>query len=1339
MCNKPIVVMKKFFRMVTALSLACGVLAFTGCNDYEEDINSINNRLDELTSGQLASMDEQIKSLDSAIDEAKGLISTLQGDVDALESAKTTLEGQVKTINESIETVKGNITTINGQISDLEKQLDAADGDIADINSKISALEKDLATQTSLLADLTETVSGLEGDIAALEALTAGLPELEQSVADIENNYLSKKDAADIYATIETVSGLQETVGKIEGRLETIEGLDLASRLADLEDDYKDIIETVIPSVKEDIEKAQAAADAAKTAADAAQVAADAAQADATTALGDIKVLKEALGVYAEKGKLEAKISELVAEDAAMSKKAEELGTLISDLEGDHAADIKELKEKIGDVQGTIAGALGDINSAIDEINNNFAKNVLAEIEKACEKDGVIDQAIAAAIKASTDAMTGEDGVITKIQNDITSLGNRLTDVEGTVEDLENRIQSIVYVPEFADGKATVYSYTINGTPVSDNVVLTATFQVSPASLAANVADQVENVFVNVVPVKTRAAAANTAFSGESLKLAPGAGDGYVDVEVTLPAAQYGDGLFAFSMYVASKEDVESVEGGEETVADLAGTYVSSEYVQTAVDVKKLDEAYVLYNEVIGKEYPVGTELVADVNDYERAWSYSAADPNDRYVSFYDDNTLSTAEDQSDKGSYTLHIKLGEEYYDLQTAADMFRATVEDITPGYSCEVAYNNKNNEWTPEIAEYFVEDPKEPYGMGIDMAKGNEMTAVVGSYAYAMNTFAFDKDSKYGEITVLENVGKYTVINEPITVTVPETINVDWTYDFALAHADDPSNPTEENKQPVVNEKVAYEVSNLGNITLEDILKLTPVAKVTLNGVELAADAAPVLAFSDVDAQSGTMTISVSGYSFSDEEENNYSFVYTYEVPDYDVTCTLTFNMKFGVKPGDRTVEYGALPREIKFMLPGGGEVDYIGKEDNLENGYEKAFGLLGNDIWFKDAEQFKASMNLNETTVFTTMRDDVALYENRENTPSTPVHTRLNIADSDEYAGGSYVRVSSSQITAKGNVFDFETVVTTWYGVKYTFTAQGVVADPEYALNYLDTHVNYDEEIPYVELGYNLVGDRSYALDQSHLGNYFKVEGIPSDFNGTLTVKFETVVPDDPAYGTAPAIDDLVVNNADGSIDKNYVFAWGDYNARDLHIKASLYASANAGEEVLVNTKELVIKVDGLVDRFVTKAEPNVIYRPNSGENVNIKLWEYVEAIANAEYGDGENFIPTHNSQGVPHETLVYVNQNAQMVVYGAELVFDEDIVVTSGSQKRPDLADADHYNATTGIYTYKAEDGKIVAPIEVTVYATLYYYLDYNGVVREGVEDADRGAIRIPVTLEIRDK
>ena len=76
--------MKKVFKMVTALTLVCGAFAFTGCTDYEEDINSINNRLDELEGGQIASINEQISSLSDAVDGANDLISSLDGTVDDL-------------------------------------------------------------------------------------------------------------------------------------------------------------------------------------------------------------------------------------------------------------------------------------------------------------------------------------------------------------------------------------------------------------------------------------------------------------------------------------------------------------------------------------------------------------------------------------------------------------------------------------------------------------------------------------------------------------------------------------------------------------------------------------------------------------------------------------------------------------------------------------------------------------------------------------------------------------------------------------------------------------------------------------------------------------------------------------------------------------------------------------------------------------------------------------------------------------------------------------------------------------------------------------------------------
>ena len=82
-------------------------------------------------------------------------------------------------------------------------------------------------------------------------------------------------------------------------------------------------------------------------------------------------------------------------------------------------------------------------------------------------------------------------------------------------------------------------SYTIGGTQVSDNMVVTATFKVTPAALAENVINQYNDyVFAEVVTVLTRSAA-GPAFiakaADSTLIIKKGKADGYIDVELTLP------------------------------------------------------------------------------------------------------------------------------------------------------------------------------------------------------------------------------------------------------------------------------------------------------------------------------------------------------------------------------------------------------------------------------------------------------------------------------------------------------------------------------------------------------------------------------------------------------------------------------------------------------------------------------------------------------------------------------------------------------------------------------------------------------------------------------------
>lgn len=1302
--------------MVAMLALVCGVFAFTGCADYESDINSLNERLDGLETGQIASMEDQIASMTNAIDEANGLIATLQGDVNGLEEARDLMNQQIEALNGSIEEIMGDIEEINGSIAGLES-------DVAANASEIKSLKEELAEKTQELADLTSRVAELEGAVENLEQLTKNLPELEETVAAIEENYLSKAEAADIYATIESVFSLEEELGKVSGRLESLENLNIGERLTALENNYKDLSEIVVPGLEEAIAKAQ-------TTADNAQKAADAAQEFAEGVLGELEALKEALGVYSEAGKLEAKINELEAMDSTLNAKDEQFAELIEQLDEDLRAAVEELEGNISSLHKEIADTKEEILSLVVS-KEEFPAMVEEQIRKSIEEEGGrINQAISDAIKEVTNNLMSQiedlSDRLEDVEVAVEDLTKRIEAAEGEIDDLANRIQSLVYVPEYNDGRATVLSYTLNNVSVSDSMVVTATFQVTPAALAENVVNQYENVFVNVLPVLTRSSDGIAFVASEknsTLVLKDGKSEGYIDVEVTVPVKTEDDvilapGGFAISLYVASKEEVEAVVNGEETVVDMdAGTYIASDYIQTAAGkATVLDNAYVLYNEKAGLEYPTITDdPVNEVNYYERAWSVL-----DRAVSLYGDNNY----DAEDDGTYTLHIKLGDEYYTLDEAAKMMRADVNDITPGFDYIAQYYDRYDS-PADIAEYFNVAEEEPYGLNIDMAKSSAMTDVIGSYVFAMNTFAFGEDSRFGSKTVLENVGRYKVINLPINIDITAD-RVDWTYDFALAHANNSDNPSVPNFKPITN-NLQYSAENLGAIKLADILALAPVkSEVRLgDSQEPMSSEAPVITFSNAVGETdstGSIGIPVIKYDFSSETENVYHFTNTYYLEDYQVNCTVNFTLTLGMMPGDQFVNYQQLPRDIEFILTG---ADIIG----IDNGYSKAFKQLSqlNPGWFASEDQLTGSMQVNDLTKYSSYRDGQPLYENMEHNETSSVYTRLSVEPTAEYPDGSYVRVSSSNVTAVGNVFDFVTTINTWYGVTYTFTNSGKVAAPEFELSYIPTHIyGYDGEDPYVQLDYHLnASGNAYVIDEANLRNYFEVTDIPDGFNGELTVKFEVLTQANPAEGylNVPTIPVLNVNNQNGQLGE-YTIDWSRYTARDLQIRATLFASADAvtTKEIELNSLDLTIKVYPLVEGAEMKSAADLDYFGNNyvmdgeyivvsredNETINLNLWEYVNAYAR--FSNGENFIPYENAQGVRYNSLVYVNQNAAMKLYGAELVFDADCDAVTGNQRREM-----EYSETTGVITYRAEDGEIANPIYITVEGQLNYYLDYNHV------------------------
>ena len=176
---------KQFFHIVAALALICGVFAFSGCTDFEKDINDLTDRIEALETGKIADLENQVKTLQDALNSA-------QGAIDAIEALG---------------------------IDGLKDQLDALQGVIDGINL---------------------------------------------------DDYATKDYVDGTFATKDAVKKLEESLGALEGRVEALEGM---------------LSEENIKAILDQIKGAQE---------------------DATEALGLIKALQEALGVYAEAGKLQA-------------------------------------------------------------------------------------------------------------------------------------------------------------------------------------------------------------------------------------------------------------------------------------------------------------------------------------------------------------------------------------------------------------------------------------------------------------------------------------------------------------------------------------------------------------------------------------------------------------------------------------------------------------------------------------------------------------------------------------------------------------------------------------------------------------------------------------------------------------------------------------------------------------------------------------------------------------------------------------------------------------------------------------------------------------------------
>jgi len=432
--NYNYIIMKKLFYLVP---MFIGVF-FTSC--YDDEIGSITNRLDLLEGTCIATLQEQIDAINQTLPHLEAVDKELDEYVKDLQLVSDNLQKQIDDINTKLITLE----------SDFQEEVSINKNEIlAELTSLKTELEVELEQIKTTIIALKEKNEELDARITELQSyvdyeLTSMQDWVSATFATLEQFGVIAGEIATIKAQIEVIN---ESVASLEIRLnEKIENdiaIAVAGFNATIQEKVRELTEAytiAISLAKEDITAAYTTAIA--------------------TAVLDLECsmkswVNENLAKYytiAEvDGILEAFRTTMSLADEAILTEIEALEKCLEEIK-DTASDTykkvveEAISENNGMIEGKIASAVLEINIRIDE-----------EI---------------AAINTR----------IATIELRLNKLEDEIVNIKHDIDKLIKQIQSLTFVPEYSDCKATMYYTAEAGVITPDSAVLK--YEVRPAVAA---------------------------------------------------------------------------------------------------------------------------------------------------------------------------------------------------------------------------------------------------------------------------------------------------------------------------------------------------------------------------------------------------------------------------------------------------------------------------------------------------------------------------------------------------------------------------------------------------------------------------------------------------------------------------------------------------------------------------------------------------------------------------------------------------------------------------------------------------------------------------------------
>ena len=456
--------MKVKFTKLAALLLAGAALFATGCTDYEVDIQKVDKKVDDLTTGKVATLENQVQQLQTTL-------ATLEAKHDAdIAALRTTISELETALKEDLNAAKQRIAALEAadeafktQIAGIENTLQGHAQAIELINGEIAQLKGRLDAAEAAIKNINEVlIPGLQAQIDNLNNVV--IPQMKQDIIDLQNGKLDKAEFDDYYkAAYERYT--KETIDSMQAAIDALTAL-----TAGFPEDTT--IKQYIDAIANEF-------------------------------------IQKYLGVVAKAfGSLEA----MNAMEGNLLGRLEACETLLAGDWGDQTvkqyldAEVENLQGQIDDI---VKVKIPELESRISTLETQVNDVILPQLQFAIDYEngglqGYIDDNVLEAYNAACDYADEWAEYIFKF----------IEDLYVFVANLQERIQSIVYVPDYDDMKITTnmaYIYQPVDNPFEVGVAVMdeptkITYKILPAQYALWAAYNYEDILeFDVKPVNTRA------------------------------------------------------------------------------------------------------------------------------------------------------------------------------------------------------------------------------------------------------------------------------------------------------------------------------------------------------------------------------------------------------------------------------------------------------------------------------------------------------------------------------------------------------------------------------------------------------------------------------------------------------------------------------------------------------------------------------------------------------------------------------------------------------------------------------------------------------------------